>query len=66
MKLVEMANVLNATSKIYEEAGNEEIASGILTFSQLLRDCKVGTVTAFVTQLKSKLSQQQRDSSADI
>ncbi len=59
MKVVEIAEVLAVTSKIYEEAGNPEAAKGILTFAELLRDYKVGTVTVFVSQLKRELSRRR-------
>src|SRR5712671_1525133 len=59
MKVVEIGQVLAVTSKIYEEAGNTEVARGILTVAQLLQDYRVGTVTAFVGQLKRELTQRR-------
>src|SRR6266404_5461229 len=59
MKVVEVAQVLAVISKIYQEAGNRGTADGILTFAELLRDNKDGTVTTFVGRVKKELSQRQ-------
>jgi len=59
MKVVEVAKVLAVISKIYQEAGNRGTADGILTFAELLRDYKDGTITTFVGRVKRELSQRQ-------